>query len=187
MDLVRDYFLARPNMDISHEESKKYLENEWLKLTGKRFEDSDRAIRHLKDIGFLVKVRKGVYRYDPEFANKQVVHDFDSKTKKAILERDGFKCIVCGLGPASGAELHVDHIRPRSLGGLNSMENGQTLCSSHNFLKKNYSQLEMAKRVFLKISQDLKSGKIEYDPKMKSFVEEILKAYEKHQIDGHIV
>lgn len=186
MDLVREYFLARPNQDISHEESKKYLENEWLKQTGKRFEDSDRAIRHLKDIGFLVKVKKGVYRYDPEFAKKQEIHDFDTKTKKAILERDKFKCVVCGLGTDSGAELHVDHVKPRSFGGLNTIENGQTLCSAHNFLKKNYSQLEMGKRIFLRINQEMKLGKIAADKNLESFVEEILETYNKYNIDTHI-
>lgn len=183
MDLVRQFFLARPNQDISHEESKKYLENEWLKLTGKRFEDSDRAIRHLKDIGLLIKVGKGIYRYDPSVAKKNDQHDFDAKTKNAILKRDNFKCVVCGLGQESGQELHVDHVRPKSLGGLNNLENGQTLCSSHNFLKKNFSQLEMGKRLFLRIDQDIRSGKVNAPNEFKSFIEEILSIYDKYRID----
>lgn len=186
MDLVRQYFLARPNQEISHEESKKYLENEWLKLTGKRFEDSDRAIRHLKDIGFLIKVRKGVYKYDPEYAGKQVLYDFDDKTKKLILKRDNFKCVVCGLGAESGAELHIDHIKPRSHGGLNTLENGQTLCSAHNFLKKNFSQLELGKRLFLRLQQEIETSYDFNNPELKSFVEEVLDTYSKYNMDSHI-
>ena len=185
-ELVREYFLARPNVDITHEESKKALEEEWLKLTGNRFEDSDRAIRKLKDEGFLIKVAKGIYRYDPEFANKQELHDFDEKTKKEVLARDGYKCIVCGLGKESGAELHVDHVKPKSNGGLNTLENGQTLCSKHNFLKKNFSQLEMGKKLFQKLKQDIESGIIEHDDNMSSFVEEILQIYDKYEVDSHI-
>jgi hypothetical protein len=185
-ELVRKYFLARPNVDITHEESKKALEEEWLKLTGNRFEDSDRAIRKLKDEGFLIKVAKGIYRYDPNFAHTQELHDFDDKTKKLVLERDNFKCVVCGLGRENGAELHIDHKKPKSLGGLNTIENGQTLCSSHNFLKKNYSQLELGKRIFLRLQEELAHSEITPETNLKSFVEEILETYEKYQVDSHI-
>jgi|DEB0MinimDraft_6_1074348.scaffolds.fasta_scaffold13388_2 hypothetical protein len=50
----------------------------------------------------------------------------------AILERDKFKCIYCGLGAKDGAVLNVDHILPISKGGSNESYNLQTLCRACN-------------------------------------------------------
>jgi hypothetical protein len=65
-----------------------------------------------KDEGFLIKVAKGIYKTRSlNLRNKQELHDFDEKTKKEVLARDGHKCIVCGLGKENGAELHVDLVK----------------------------------------------------------------------------
>lgn len=45
--------------------------------------------------------------------------------------------------------LHVDHIKPKDQGGEATIENGQTLCSIHNFQKKNYNQTETGKKCLL--------------------------------------
>lgn len=59
------------------------------------------------------------------FRNKIPV---SKKTKKSILRRDGYKCLCCG----SREYLTVDHIIPRSKGGLNNKNNLQTLCFNCN-------------------------------------------------------
>lgn len=59
------------------------------------------------------------------FKNKLPV---SKKTKKSILLRDGYKCLCCG----SKKDLTVDHIIPRSKGGLNNKNNLQTLCFNCN-------------------------------------------------------
>jgi 5-methylcytosine-specific restriction endonuclease McrA len=41
------------------------------------------------------------------------------------------------------------HIRPKDLGGEVIVENGQTLCSQHNFLKKNLKQTETGKKMHI--------------------------------------
>lgn len=48
--------------------------------------------------------------------------------KKAVKRRDGFQCVWCR---ARGG-LTVDHIEPWSKGGLDELENLQTLCFSCN-------------------------------------------------------
>jgi predicted nucleic acid-binding Zn ribbon protein len=48
------------------------------------------------------------------------------KLRDAILERDGYKCYICG----KTTELHVHHIIRRSQGGEHKPENLITLCSS---------------------------------------------------------
>ena len=51
--------------------------------------------------------------------------------RAAVYERDGHRCRSCGA--AEG--LTIDHIVPRSRGGLNGMENLQTLCRPCNSRK----------------------------------------------------
>ena len=50
----------------------------------------------------------------------------------AVLERDGFRCRYCGRGAAENAVLHVDHVVPRSAGGLGEMSNLLTACQECN-------------------------------------------------------
>ena len=186
-EFVRRYFLARPGMEIAHKQSKHEIEETWFEETGKRMEDSDRMIRSLKDEGFLQKRGKGIYLYDPESSGKIELDDFSAPEKELILKRDNYKCVTCGLGRDNGLELHVDHIKPRSLGGQGTIENGQTLCSRHNFIKKNYSQTETGKKSFIRLLELVQSQPD--DPAsadLKSFLVEVLQVYEKHGINGHI-
>lgn len=56
-------------------------------------------------------------------------------TRKRILARDGFVCVVCG-SPAT----HVDHIVPKAAGGTDEESNLQAMCAEHN-LKKGSKQV----------------------------------------------
>lgn len=51
--------------------------------------------------------------------------------RREILERDAYRCQVCG----DWHQLVIDHIRPRSKGGLTVPENLQTLCNRCNSKK----------------------------------------------------
>jgi 5-methylcytosine-specific restriction endonuclease McrA len=140
-------------------------------------------IRRLHQEGWLIKVRKGVYRHDPEAAGKVELDDFTPEQKHAILERDQYRCVICGKGLADGVELHVDHIRPRHLGGRSDIENGQTLCAQCNFRKKVYKQTETGKRMFIRL---LKLAEKEGDQQMIEFCREVLSVYERHGVNDHI-
>lgn len=56
-----------------------------------------------------------------------------------VLSRDNFRCCSCGASPSQipGTLLHVDHIRPWSLGGETTVGNLQTLCANCNLGKSN--------------------------------------------------
>lgn len=56
-----------------------------------------------------------------------------------ILQRDCFKCTLCGSSPATIPTiiLHIDHIVPYSKGGPTKEENLRVLCSSCNLGKSN--------------------------------------------------
>lgn len=54
------------------------------------------------------------------------------KLRWQILERDERTCQGCGASVATGAILHIDHIKPISRGGRTVEGNLQTLCSGCN-------------------------------------------------------
>jgi len=183
-DLVVEFFRKNPNRDIKHPEVVDWVVSTYKKRTGNVFRDPDRAIRHLAQSGFLIKVAKGIYRYDPEKVQQKELYDFTSAQKKIILERDGYKCVVCGKGLKEGVDLQVDHIKPKDFGGEATIENGQTLCAQHNFIKKNLKQTETGKKMFIRLYELAKSEK---NGKLMKFCADVLETYEKHNINGHIV
>src|SRR3989344_2251909 len=144
-ELIVEFFKKHPHRDIEHPEVVDWVVATYKKRTGNIFRDPDRAIRHLAQSGFLVKVSKGIYKYDPEKSHVRELHDFTAVQKKAILERDNYKCVICGRVEKDGVDLHVDHIKPKDFGGEATIENGQTLCAQHNFIKKNLKQTETGK------------------------------------------
>ena len=56
-------------------------------------------------------------------------------TRQAILDRDNCRCRVCGFSDC--ITLEIDHVKPRSLGGLDDLDNLQVLCSFCNNTKGN--------------------------------------------------
>lgn len=49
-----------------------------------------------------------------------------------VMQRDGFKCCLCGRSAGNGVELEVDHIVPVFKGGNTTYSNLQTLCRECN-------------------------------------------------------
>lgn len=184
MDLLLEYFQNNPDRSIAHPEVVDWVSAEFLKRTGKKFRDPDRGIRKLHQEGFLVKESKGVYRYDRSLVEKRDLEDFTPEVKRAIFERDDYKCVYCGRGLADGVELHADHIKPKDKGGRATLENGQTLCSQHNFLKKNFKQTETGKKLFIRLYELAKS---QNDQELLKFSSDILEVFEKNNMNGHII
>lgn len=183
-DLIIEFFRENPGRDIKHPEVVDWVVEKYKERTGGVFRDPDRAIRQLAQSGFLIKIGKGVYRYDPTKVQERELQDFTAKQKEIILKRDNYKCVICGKGKDDGVELHVDHIKPKDFGGEATIENGQTLCSQHNFMKKNLKQTETGKKMFIRLYELLKN---ENNKELLNFCTEVLKVYEKFDINSHIV
>lgn len=183
---VYAWFKKNPNRPIPHSESKPAIEASYKSEFGERIEDSDRAIRKLGQAGKLIKERKGVYRYDPSrrSTTKPANLDFDDATRRKVLQRDGYRCVVCGVGAADGANLQVDHRVPRDKGGKGTLANGQTLCSSHNYIKKNIGQYEFSERLFTNWRDTLKKirKRDAEQVRLLAFCEDVLKLYRKHRL-----
>jgi hypothetical protein len=71
--------------------------------------------------------------------NHQTSRDVNLRLRYKAMQRDNFKCSVCGAAPANDptVELHIDHIIPWSEGGESIIDNLQTLCSRCNLGKSN--------------------------------------------------
>lgn len=182
-ELIMEYFRNHPKEDLSHGPVVDWVTEQWLQEHDTPPRDPWRAIRKLHQEGKLIKVKKGVYRYDPDYIKEVELQDFSPETKKKILERDGYRCVVCGRGRKDGVELVVDHIKPKDKGGSNDIENGQTLCMEHNLIKKNYSQTEAGKRYFIKLYEKAIAAN---DTKMIEFCKKVFDAYDEYKINGHI-
>src|SRR3989344_7219280 len=100
------------------------------------------------------------------------------------MERDGYKCVRCGRSKEDGFELQVDHIKSKYEGGKAIIENGETLCSQHNFIKKNLNQTETGKKMYIRLYELAKSEK---NNELIKFCKDILEVYKRHNINGHIV
>lgn len=61
------------------------------------------------------------------------------KLRYRVLKEQGTVCVLCGASPRTGAEMHVDHILPKSLYPEKSLDydNLQVLCSLCNEGKSN--------------------------------------------------
>ena len=182
-DLIFEYFQKHPKKDLQHGPVVDWVTEQYLKEHLEPPRDPWRAIRKLHQEGKLIKVRKGVYRYDPDYIKEIELFDFPPHIKAEIFKHDNHRCVVCNRGIADGVELCADHVKPKDKGGDNSLGNGQTLCMEHNLLKKNYSQTEAGKRYFIKIyNQAVANG----DSKMVGFCKDIFDIYDKNRINGHV-
>lgn len=182
-EIVVEFFKNNSKREISHPEVVDWVISEYLTRTGKVFRDPDRQIRQLHQTGFLIKIKKGIYKYDPDFVLERKLEDFTSEQRKIILERDGYKCVICGKGKKDGIDLHVDHIKPKDKGGKATIENGQTLCAPHNFRKKNYKQTETGKKMFIRLYESAKSIN---DTETMKFCLDILQVFDRNDVNGHI-
>ncbi len=80
--------------------------------------------------------------------------------------------------------MHIDHIKAKDFGGKATIENGQTLCAQHNFLKKNFKQTETGKKMFIRLYE---LAKAENNSELIVFCTKILEVFEDSNINGHIV
>jgi len=181
-----EYFLERPNQDVHHDDVVPWIEGMCHKRLGTVCKDPDRAIRKLHDMGLLIKVSKGIYRFEPDAVTANLLDDFDESMREAVKKRDEYRCVVCGLGEKDGVELQVDHITPRSKGGKAVIDNAQTLCGSHNYRKNKLSQLELGDRMFRRLKSHARASQSENSEaeNIIAFCNEVLAIYKKYGFDS---
>lgn len=87
-ELVKEFFIKNSDRDIPHPEAVDWLTREYQRRTGKIFRvlalgrKPDRGIRKLAQAGFLIKIQKGIYRYDPRLETQKKLEDFTAEQKE---------------------------------------------------------------------------------------------------------
>jgi hypothetical protein len=69
--------------------------------------------------------------------------------RKAVLERDNHRCIVCGHTGSLNQPLQIDHIKPKSLYPelMYTVSNGRTLCYKHHRKTDTYGRNKLKKYI----------------------------------------
>lgn len=84
--LVKEYFQMHPFENLYHGPVVDWVEEQYLKIYNRKPRDIWRAIRKLHEEGFLVKVRKGIYRFEPDsIKNKKLIFILNGKITKIKL------------------------------------------------------------------------------------------------------
>ena len=182
-ELIMNFFSNHPNTEFEYAPVDAWVREQYMKETGNDAQDVRRAVRYLREKGRLVRVKRGVFKYDPDKDHEVELRDFPKTVKRAIFERDGYKCKFCGQGEEEGVEIAADHKKPRDKGGTNDIENGQTLCTKHNNMKKNYGQTTAGKKYFIEIYNTAVAND---DQQTVAFCESVFDAYDDHGVNGHI-
>ena len=86
LDILKEYYMKNPRRDIQHKEIVDWATQEYRERTGKVFRDPDRGIRSLYQRGFLIKVRKDVYRYEPDHAETKITRGLQLESKATNIE-----------------------------------------------------------------------------------------------------
>lgn len=81
---------------------------------------------YLEDVA--IDIQALTYGYKPYKWQYQKSNRLDENIRKAVIFRDGCKCMMCGKSK-KGTKLEVHHIKPRRLHGGDTQDNLITLCS----------------------------------------------------------
>ena len=116
--------------------------NKWINITNYWLEDVAIDIRALTD-GYKP------YRWQYQKSNR-----LDENIRKAVILRDGCKCMECG---ESNCRLEVHHIKPRRLKGSSTLDNLITLCTKCHQKTEGVEKLYMDRYFALLNSSDNKN------------------------------
>lgn len=183
INLIKEFFEVHPNQEFDHAPVVDWVTEQVVKAGYETPRDIWRSVRLLHERGMLIKVSDGIYKYDPDAEHETELLEFPESVKREIFIRDGYQCVICGLGREDGVTIAADHKKPKSLGGDNTLENGQTLCKQHNQLKKNYGQTTTGKKYFIQTYETAVENK---DEKMIAFCEAVFDVYDDFEYNGHI-
>ena len=130
---------------------------DWSKVRPQEDEEKLRSVNASFRIPSVIQLT----RYD-KVPTKKVHY-----CRKTIYKRDEYKCQYCGQKPST-EELSIDHVIPRSHGGLTTWENCVLACVKCNTKKANRNPLQ-ANMKLLKIPKKTKMNALRCDYKIKDW------------------
>ncbi len=87
---------------------------------------------HVKPDTYCTECGLYDFRYPDEEPRKR--SPLPLKLRRAVIARDGYSCGLCGRNVEPG-DVHIDHVKPVALGGLDLLENLQVAHSRCNLVK----------------------------------------------------
>lgn len=120
--IVIDYFYSSPA-------GRNYYHNQFIV----RWDGIDLFIDKMNSIKGVGLGSSSVNRFG--ISRDTIEHERNKMSPKLryhVLQRDGFRCVMCGRTSQDGVTLHVDHIIPVAKGGLTVLDNLQCLCEDCN-------------------------------------------------------
>jgi len=87
-ELVVEYFKKHPKQELNHGPVVDWVTEQWLKSHPHPPRDPWRAVRQLHQKGFLIKIKKGIYKYDPDHIRELELFDFPPEVREAIFKRE---------------------------------------------------------------------------------------------------
>lgn len=127
-----------PLMGVFHTEPlKRYISNPPLNTDWKLYKT---GTRKQIDAWFLSEepreLTRDIYYQHIKTELENIFRDYyeqlTPKVRFEIMQRDEFRCCLCGKSAKNGVVLEVDHKYPKSKGGKNSKSNLWTLCFECN-------------------------------------------------------
>jgi diadenosine tetraphosphate (Ap4A) HIT family hydrolase len=111
-------------------------ENDVYQLIG----SSELTASQTEELIRLCEIRIAKYENDRDGAHwdhrRRSRRAISGTVRYEVLKRASFRCESCGIS-ASDKNLEVDHIEPKSLGGIDDLSNYQALCYTCNSQKNN--------------------------------------------------
>lgn len=162
VDFIFAYFREHPNEDLTTECVVDWATNEWYLHYGARLKDPDRAIRKLAELGKILKISNGIYKYIPDFLvppEGRPKHRVSPRNDSAPVRR----CAACGLGEATLTSVEKVEIIAGNAATI-------FLCRQHADMFRYYGVLDFAQEYFrILASNAAQRG----DLLMKSFCEKV--------------
>lgn len=118
---------------------------EWVERSqgvfGRTNSNTGRRLRDVRNAFVVATYRQQgtgvwVYQLERQLDAKLDAVAISPKLQTEVFTMKGRYCAMCGLGPADGTKLQIDHIVPREWGGKTELENLEPLCVPHNHGKK---------------------------------------------------
>ena len=128
---IMAYFMQRPKQALAYDDWTDELASEYKSLTGNTARHFRSIVRRLSGEGKLLKVKNGVYMYDPDFSPAPQLPKFTAAQRRQIKERDEYQCVFCGMGRREGFTLYVGFLFCDKPDRASDISNGVTFCSRH--------------------------------------------------------
>ncbi len=176
-EFIMAHFKEHPNQALALDDWSDEVSRQYKERTGRTAYHLRTIVRRLYWDGKLERVKRGVYKYDPDAVHKPRTLRFTPKQNREIRERDEYRCVVCGRGRAEGVRLYVDFLMP-NLPNRARIENGATFCTWHSPSRNNLTFMDMIMMGFKQIP-DL--AKHEEYTEMQGFASEVSAVLKKYE------